>query len=96
MIVNGILGIVILIILVCALIDTLINPNPTHMNKLGTVTGKHLNDIINIIGNPQSSSINNNNTITYQWITPGIHLVLLFDSNNVCLGVTHQYVAYRG
>ena len=95
MIANGILAVVVVVALIWAWIDNT-KPGLIHMNKLGVVTGKSLDDIIEIIGPSNSQSSNINNSTTHQWIIPGVHLVLLFDSNNICLGITHQFVAYRG
>jgi len=58
--------------------------------KLGTVTGKSSNDIISVVGKPNSISSVGNGQKLYQWISTGYHVSLLFDKDDKCLGVSSE------
>ncbi len=62
--------------------------------QLGTVAGKTYDEIQIIAGTPNSVSVQtdeNGNKITVrQWISTGYHIVLLFDENDVCLGISSE------
>lgn len=58
--------------------------------NLGTLKGKTLSQITNACGNPSSISTTSNGTKVYQWISTGYHIVLLFDENDICLGVSSE------
>lgn len=57
--------------------------------KLGTLQGGTYNEIISAVGAPNSISHNANGKVC-QWIQTGYHIVLLFDDNDICLGVSHE------
>lgn len=62
-------------------------------NKLGDLTSYTYQEIENEVGYPQSVSYQTNNEqrITVrQWIKSNYHIVLLFDENESCLGISHQ------
>ena len=58
--------------------------------KLGTLKGKKLDEIIAVCGNPSSVSSSNDGVKIYQWMATGYHIVLLFDENDICLGVSSE------
>lgn len=58
--------------------------------NLGTLTGKTLKEIQSACGSPNSISVNEEGVKIYQWMATGYHIVLLFDENDVCLGVNTE------
>ena len=62
--------------------------------KMGVLVGKTYREITNIVGQENSKSFivdENGNPITVrQWMRTGCHIVLLFDANDVCLGLSSQ------
>ncbi len=58
--------------------------------NLGTLKGKTLSQIQSSCGNPSSVSTTANGTKVYQWMATGYHIVLLFDENDICLGVSSE------
>ncbi len=62
--------------------------------KLGTLKGKTYNEIIAKCGKPNAIStktLGDGKVVTVkQWIESGYHIVLLFDENDVCLGVSSE------
>ena len=58
--------------------------------KLGTLVGKSLTEITTACGAPSSVSACGNNIKLCQWMEPGYHIGLLFDENDLCLGVYHE------
>ena len=62
--------------------------------SLGTLTGKTLSEIETVVGvaNSVSNSIDANGQMIYiyQWMQPAYHVVLLFDRNKICLGVSSE------
>ena len=63
--------------------------------KLGELKGKKLNDIISVVGSPNSVSAKVNDegeSVTVcQWLVSGFHIVLVFDKDEECLGISHVY-----
>ena len=57
--------------------------------NLGVLKGKTYSEITSVVGNPNSVSQSNGMTIC-QWMATGYHIVLLFDGNNICLGVNSE------
>ena len=57
---------------------------------LGTLKGKTFNEIQNACGSPNSTSVGANGVKIYQWMATGYHIVLLFDENDICLGVSSE------
>ena len=57
---------------------------------LGTLKGKTRNEIIAVVGPPNSISAAANGKTLYQWLATGYHIALLFDGDT-CEGVTHQF-----
>ena len=58
--------------------------------NLGILKGKTLSEITTACGNPNSISSRNDGVKIYQWFATGYHIVLLFDENNICLGVSSE------
>lgn len=62
--------------------------------SLGTLAGKTYEDIQQVAGNANSiSSIpgaDGEPIILRQWIVTGYHISLLFDTNDVCLGISSE------
>lgn len=58
--------------------------------RLGTLKGKTLSEIQSACGAPSSISSGSNGTKIYQWMATGYHIVLLFDENDICLGVSSE------
>lgn len=56
----------------------------------GVIAGKTLAEIVAVCGNPSSVSPTGNGTILRQWMATGYHIALLFDENDVCIGITHE------
>lgn len=72
---------------------------PGHsLNKkfvsLGNLKGKSLKEITDVCGNPSSYSTSigadGNPIKIIQWMATGYHIVLLFDSNDICLGISSE------
>ena len=64
-----------------------------NMVSLGTLTGKTYDEIVEVCGEANSVSTTTKNRkriIIRQWITTGYHIVLLFDKNDICLGVSSE------
>ena len=67
-------------------------PSQSLNNKfisLGTISGKTYNEIITVVGEPNSKSYVGG-TYVCQWIQPAYHIVLLCDKNMICLGIQSE------
>lgn len=58
--------------------------------KLGVLKGKTYNEIVAACGAPSSRSPMGNGTTLCQWMATGYHIALLFDADNICLGISHE------
>ena len=58
--------------------------------SLGTLQGKSLAEIQAVCGNSTSVSYRNDGVKIYQWMAAGYHIVLLFDQDDICLGVSSE------
>ncbi len=62
--------------------------------KLGNLQGKTYDEIVSACGLPKSQtsqvSTDGKPIQVRQWMATGYHIVLLFDENNICLGISHQ------
>lgn len=58
--------------------------------SLGTLTGKSLKEIVAKVGGPQSVSAMGDGTILRQWQATGYHIALLFDKDDICLGIANE------
>lgn len=65
-----------------------------RMRSLGTLKGRTFEQILRVAGAPNSISATTDasgNKITIrQWIAPSYHIALLFDENDICLGVSSE------
>ena len=57
---------------------------------LGVLQGKSLEEIKAAVGNPSAVSAMGDGTTLYQWQATSYHIALLFDENDICLGVTSE------
>lgn len=82
------------IIILVAIIKAFTTTPSQSLNKkfveLGVLTGKHYDDIVAVVGIPNSTSAIGEGAILCQWILPAYHIALLFDQNMVCLGVESE------
>lgn len=58
--------------------------------NLGTLQGKTYNEIVAVVGSPNSVSSSADGGKICQWLQTGYHISLLFDNNDICLGVNHE------
>lgn len=62
--------------------------------NVGTLSGLSGDEIISKVGSPTSTSstvdAEGNPVIIRQWLKTGYHIALMFDTNDICLGVTHE------
>ena len=62
--------------------------------EMGTLVGKTYADIKSKVGVENASSVTVNSEgerITVrQWMQTGYHIVLLFDKNDICMGISHE------
>jgi hypothetical protein len=58
---------------------------------LGTLAGKHKEEIIDAVGPPTSISAVGDGLTLLQWQTEGYHIALRFNGD-VCEGVTHEFL----
>ncbi len=56
----------------------------------GNIAGKTLDEIVKACGNPSSVAPMGNGTTLHQWMSTGYHLALLFDENDICLGISSE------
>lgn len=56
----------------------------------GEIKGKTYDEIVATCGRPTSVSPIGDGGKVCQWMATGYHIALLFDANNVCLGVSHE------
>lgn len=68
-----------------------------RFRKLGNLVGLSFNDIIYACGEPNSISTSvgtdGRPVKVVQWIEKGYHISLVFDENDVCLGINHTFVS---
>lgn len=64
-----------------------------RLYALGHLTGRTKDEIILVIGVPNSFSAVADGKELLQWQRPGYHIALLF-SEGICEGATHEYNAY--
>ncbi len=62
----------------------------TKFIQLGTLSGKSLSEITTKCGAPNSVSATGDGKKVCQWMATGYHIVLLFDENDICLGVSNE------
>ena len=58
--------------------------------SLGTLQGKTFKEIEEVVGAPSAISAMGNGNVLRQWQATSYHIALLFDENDVCLGITSE------
>lgn len=58
--------------------------------SLGTLSGKSFNEIASVVGQPSAVSAMGNGQILRQWQATSYHIALIFDENDICLGVSSE------
>ncbi len=59
-----------------------------HLKKLGKVKGKSYDEIVYVLGNPDSTVRVSGNKIVKKWVSKGYELSLTFNQKNICTGMT--------
>jgi hypothetical protein len=81
-------------IMLYAVITALVKAPGNALNKkfvdLGTLTGKTYDEIVEVAGFPNSKNSMAKNQTLCQWIEANYHIVLLFDENMICLGISSE------
>lgn len=79
-----------LVLILLALAKAFSNSPGKELNRkfirLGVLSGKSYNEIIAIVGDPNSTHTIGSERLC-QWIQPSYNISLIFDKNNICLGV---------
>jgi len=57
---------------------------------LGTLKGRPMQEIVAAVGPPSAQSGAAGGKQVLQWMATGYHIVLRFDAEGVCEGVTHE------
>lgn len=74
--------------------DLIVKAPGSSLNKkfasLGHLPGKTLEEIIAVVGNPFAISAVGDGQVLRQWQATGYHIALLFDENDICLGITSE------
>ncbi len=58
--------------------------------SLGVLKGKTLQEIEKVCGKPNAISSLGNGQILRQWQATGYNIALLFDENDICLGISSE------
>jgi hypothetical protein len=58
--------------------------------NLGTLAGKTKDEIIVVVGNPNSISGTPDGKVIMQWMSTGYHISLIFE-DDICEGVSHEF-----
>ena len=94
MVVAPILGGVVLFLLIFLIVRLPGGMLQQKFVKLGNLQGKTYDEIVMACGLPkaQSSQVSEDGATIQvrQWMATGYHIVLLFDQNNICMGISHQ------
>jgi len=77
-----------------AITSTAVKAPGVSLNKkfvsLGTLSGKTLEEIVAVAGQPSAVSAIGNGNILRQWQATSYHIALIFDQNDICLGVSSE------
>ena len=57
---------------------------------LGTLAGKSKEEIISVVGAPNSISLLPDDKTLLQWMATGYHIALIFN-DDICEGVSHEF-----
>lgn len=92
--IGPIIGGLILFFIMSALVRSPGSLLQSKFQSLGTLKGKTYDEIVAKCGTPSSVSASvdkeGNQVIIKQWQATSYHIVLLFDENDICLGVSHE------
>ncbi len=58
--------------------------------SLGTLSGKSYDEIAYVVGQPNAVSSVGNGQVLRQWQATGYHIALVFDENDICLGISSE------
>lgn len=58
--------------------------------SLGKLKGRTYNEIVETCGQPSAVSAMGNGTVLKQWQATSYNIALLFDAEDICLGVTSE------
>ena len=56
----------------------------------GVIAGKTYDEVVAACGAPSSVSPTGDGGKLCQWMATSYHIALLFDANNVCVGISHE------
>lgn len=56
----------------------------------GVVAGKTYKEIVKVCGKPSSVATVSDGKVLRQWMATGYHVALLFDANDVCIGISSE------
>jgi hypothetical protein len=85
-----VIGGIILFAVISAFVKAPGNLLQQKFGNLGQLPGKTKEEIIAVVGPPNSISAAGDGKSLLQWITPGYHVALLFEGE-ACLGITHEF-----
>jgi hypothetical protein len=88
--VGPIVGGLILYGIIAAIVSVPGNVLAQKFGELGTLTGKTKEEIISKVGQPNSISAAIDGGQVLQWLAAGYHIVLLFDKDGICKGLSHE------
>lgn len=84
--IGGIIG----FILIAAFVRAPGNSLNSKFVKLGTLKGKTYSEISKVVGPSNAVSAMGNGKKLRQWQATGYHIALIFDSNDICEGVSSE------
>lgn len=64
-----------------------------QFRSLGVMNGKTEDEIVAVVGPPQSRGAQAGGNYLLQWQATGYHIAILFDPDRRFLGITHEYLA---
>lgn len=56
----------------------------------GVIAGKSLEEVKRVCGAPSAVSAMGNGQTLYQWQATGYHIALIFDENDICVGISSE------
>jgi hypothetical protein len=86
----AVIGGLILFAVISALVRAPGNLLQKKFGSLGQLPGKTREEIIAVVGPPNSVSAAGDGKTLLQWMAPGYHVALLFEGE-ACLGITHEF-----
>jgi hypothetical protein len=64
--------------------------------SLGDMTGKTFDQIVSVVGSPNSRAGMAHNQMLYQWLATGYHIAILFDANHRFVKITSEHINVQG